>query len=68
MQVLSKSVHDAFSYFGDPATKATTKFVLMFDRFFDCMNVRSPNEWITKKKPDLKAYTSTHDARFEVGT
>ena len=49
-------------------TKATETFVLMFDRFFDCMNVRHPKEWVTKKKPDLKPYTSTEDPRFEVCT
>lgn len=57
--MLSKSVHDALAYFGVPITKATETFVLMFDRFFDCMNVRHPKEWVIKKKPDLKPYTST---------
>ncbi len=64
--MLSKSVHDALSYFGDPTTKATETFVLMFDRLFDCLNVRHPSEWISKKKADLKPYTSTEDPRFEV--
>ncbi len=64
--MLSKSVHDALSYFGDPTTKATETFVLMFDRLFDCLNVRHPSQWISKKKADLKPYTSTEDPRFEV--
>ena len=51
-QVLSKSVHDAFVYFGDPKTTETQKFVLTFDRFFDCLNVRSLTEWIVKNKSD----------------
>ena len=65
-QVLSKSVHDAFSYFGDAKTKETEKFVLNFDRFFDCLNVRSLNEWAAKHKPDLKLYSSVDDPRLEV--
>lgn len=65
-QVLSKSVCDAFSYFGDPSTKETEKFVLMMDRFFDCLNVRSLNQWKEKRKPDLKPYVSTDDQRLKV--
>ena len=67
-QVLSKSVCDAFSYFGDPTTKETEKFILMMDRFFDCLNVRSLNQWREKRKPDLKPYTSVNDPRLKVLT
>ena len=58
-QVLSKSVCDAFSYFGDPTTKETEKFILMMDRFFDCLNVRSLNQWKEKRKPVL-SWCCTH--------
>ena len=57
---------DAFSYFGDPTTKETEKFVVMVDRFFDCLNVRSLNQWKEKRKPDLKPYTSADDPRLKV--
>ncbi len=53
MQVLSKSVADALAYFDNPATEETEKFCRTFDRFFDCLNVRSTKEWVTKRKPDL---------------
>ena len=38
-KVLSKTVADAFAYFGDPSTE-TEKFIMMFDRLFDCLNIR----------------------------
>ena len=66
LQVLSKTVSDAFLYFGDPATKETQRFVLLFDRFFDCLNVRNLNEWAVKRKPDLKPYCSPDDTRLQV--
>ena len=65
-QALSKSVSDAFKYFGDASTTETEKFILMFDHFFDCLNVRCLSEWKVKRKPDLKPYTSVDDPRLEV--
>ena len=65
-QVLSKSVADAFAYFGDPSTSETETFVRHFDRLFDCLNVRSLSEWKTKAKPDRKPYTRPDDSRLEV--
>ena len=53
----------ALQYFGDPATRETEKFILMFDRFFDCLNVRSNSK---QRKPDLLPYTSPNDERLEV--
>ena len=61
-----KSVSDAFAYFGDPLTEETQKFVLTFDRFFDCLNVRSLEEGALKRKPDRKPYCSPDDSRFSV--
>lgn len=54
MQVLSKTTADLFAYFGDPSTTETQKFIRMFDKLFDCLNVRSLTQWIKKMKPDLK--------------
>ena len=65
-QVLSKSVSDAFLYFRDPTTTETQKFVLLFDKFFDCLNVRNLDEWAKKRKPDLKPYSSPDDNRLQV--
>lgn len=68
MQVLSKSVADAFAYFGDVSTTETETFVRNFDRLFDCLNVRSLSEWKAKAKPDLKPYSSPDDSRLTVST
>ena len=57
---------DALAYFGDEETAETEKFIRMFDRFFDCMNVRSISEWKSKLKPDLQPYTCTDDCRLKV--
>ena len=59
-------MHDALVYYDDQTTLETRKFVIMFDRFFDCLNVRSPSEWYTHKKPDRKPYCEVDDPRFEV--
>ncbi len=66
IQVLSKSVADALAYFGDESTTETENFIKMFDRFFDCLNVRSLSEWKSKLKPDLQPYTSPDDSRLKV--
>lgn len=64
---MSTSVANALDYFGDPKTKETERFIREFDRFFDCLNVRSLYEWEKKKKEDLKPYTSVEDKRLKVG-
>ncbi len=56
MQVLSSTVAKGFEYFDDPETKETQRFCMMFDRFFDCLNVRSYSEGKKKRKPDLLPY------------
>lgn len=66
IQVLSKSVADAFAYYGDPTTTETERFVRNFDRLFDYLNVRSLTDWKSKKKPDLKPYSSPSDSRLKV--
>ena len=66
-KLLSKTVADAFAYFGDPSTSKTQRFVLMFDRLFDCLNVRNYKQWKEKRKPDLKPYSSADDEKLKVG-
>lgn len=66
MQVLSVSVAKALEYFNDPSTQETQKFCQMFDRFFDCLNVRSYVEGRKKRKPDLLPYRTVSDTRFKV--
>lgn len=64
--MLSESVANAFKYYAQPDTKETERFVRLFDKLFDCLNVRSVNEAITKKKPNLKPYKSATDERLKV--
>ena len=65
-QVLSKTVADLFDYFGDESTTEAKKFVMMFDRLFDCLNVRDLHQWVHKLKPDLQPYQSADDPRLKV--
>ena len=64
--MLSKSVADAFAYYGESDTRETQKFVRTFDRFFDMLNTRSLEEGIYKIKPDLLAYKTFDDPRFTI--
>lgn len=63
---MSKTVADLFAYVEDPSTTETQKFVRMFDKLFDCLNVRDLHQWVRKCKPDLKPYHKVDDERFEV--
>lgn len=47
-------------------TRETEIFVRNFDRFFDCLNIQSTDEWIRRRKPDLKPYSSPNDDRLKV--
>ena len=40
----------------------------LFDRFFDCFNVRSLSEGIHERKPDRRPYRDPTDSRLEVST
>ena len=63
---MSESVAKALAYYGDADTIETQRFIMMFDRFFDCLNVRHPAEYIQRRKPNLKPYISNDDERFTV--
>ncbi len=64
VQVLSSKVSSVITKFGPPEAAETAKYCKMMDKFFDCLNVRSPNEFKAKRKEDLKPYTSMQDERF----
>ena len=53
------------AYGGDDAQE-TAGFILLMDRFFDCLNVRSDVEGQRRRKPDMLPYTDVNDARFQV--
>ena len=54
------------AYGGDDKSE-TAKFILLMDRFFDCLNVRALDEGDMKRKPDLAPFRSLNDPRFRVG-
>ena len=66
LQVLSSTIADALAFYGKPETTGTERFVRLIDAFFDCLNVRSPKEYMHKRKPNLAPYTNVADIRFEV--
>ena len=43
-----------------------SKFVLMFDRFFDVLNVTNFNNWVRTRKPFQRPYNSGNDERLTV--
>ena len=64
-QVLSFTVGRIMQAYCGPESGETAKFILLMDRFFDCLNTRSKKEAIYERKPDLLPYTSIDDPRFE---
>jgi hypothetical protein len=61
-KVLSKKTGQTMLDDGPPNSEETAKFILMTDRFFDCLNGISNSD----SKPDRRGYYSTDDPRFEV--
>lgn len=57
---------EGLSMYGGPESTETQRFVRNFDKFFDCLNVRSPDEHQRRRKPNLKPYTSPADERLIV--
>lgn len=65
MQVLSESVAHALESEGH---FETAKFVEMFDKFFDCLNVSSLSRGHLKQKKYCYPYKSENDERLSVGS
>ena len=63
-QILSETVSTVMNTFGSPDMTATAKFLLMMDKFFDCLNVRNTREHTHKNKSFLCPYQSMNDVRF----
>ena len=65
-QVLSSTVSKVLINFSeDPGkVKETANLCHFMDQFFDCMNVRSLNEFKFKRKDFLKPYETSDDPRF----
>lgn len=68
VQVLSESVSKALMLTGSPEVQGTATFVLMFDKFFDMMNVGNFTNGTRYRKPFKHPYRSSDDVRFSVST
>ena len=47
--VLSESVYTALQTYGTPDTTGTATYCIMFDKFFDCLNIKDPKNKKGKK-------------------
>ena len=52
-QVLSSTMSSVLTQFGPPEASATAEYCKMIGQFFDCLNVRSFDEHLRKRKPLL---------------
>ena len=66
MQVLSESVGKAIQLTGGPEAQETSRFVLMFDKFFDALNVGNFTIGHHRRKPFQTPYVSEDDSRLKV--
>lgn len=63
---MSSTVAEALDREGDPQTSETRRFVRMFNKFFDLLNVRSLMEATRTRNPDKEPYKSPADSRLKV--
>ena len=66
LQVLSNSVAKALQITGGTEAQETVRFVGMFNKFFDCLNVRSLSEDKLQRCPFKSPYRSGMDFRLKV--
>jgi hypothetical protein len=64
-QVLSESLGKALALTGGPEAEETSKFILMFDKFFDIFNVSNFSNWARHRKPFQYPYRKEDDFRLE---
>ena len=64
-QVLNSTMSSVLTQFGPPEASSTAEYCKMIDQFFDCLNARSLDEHLRKRKPLLAPFTSTEDNRFQ---
>ena len=63
-QILSSHTSKALLDYGNVDVKETAKFCSMMDEFFDIVNIRNDIEHKTKRKPNLKPFSSPDDPRL----
>lgn len=66
MQVLSNTVSKAMETRGKAETEGTAKFVDMFNKFFDCLNVSNFTAGMKNKNPFKSPYRKETDFRLKV--
>ena len=66
MQALSETVSKALALTRDPEVEETARFVGVFDKFFDCLNVADFTSGMKKRKVFQQPYRSSQDFRLEV--
>ena len=66
MQVLSETVASVLQILNKDNTVETRLFIRNMDRFFDCLNVKSPRQGILERKEYRRPYSSPTDHRFKV--
>ena len=68
MQVLSNTVSQALKYDETnlDEVEETARFCEIFNKFFDCLNVRCTEEYIQKRNPNIRPYTDKNDKRLQV--
>ena len=66
IQVVSESVSHALLEENSEGFSTTSKFCLMMDHFFDCLNVTNYSECYKKLKPFKMPYRKVDDFRFNV--
>ena len=66
VQALSNTVLKALHTILGEEAKGTIEFVDMFDKFFDCVNVRNFVSGLQSKNPFKSPYQSKNDFRLQV--
>ena len=66
MQVLSETISKALQLTGGPEATETVRFISMFDKFFDCVNVANFTSGRFKRKVFQQPYQSGEDFRLKV--
>lgn len=63
---MSQSVASALEIISKEKTKETRVFIRNVDKFFDCLNVKSPLLGKLKRNDNILPYKNSSDERFKV--
>ena len=64
--MLNETLAEALQMTGGEEASETVRFILLMDRFFDCLNVNNFHSGKCKRKPFQDPYTSCNDFRLKV--